>query len=89
MYLEHNKVGLESHRSNGIFERIIRTLRKSIMKSNKVYEAIKTYNLSFHVGLECTPIEAEIDDTEKVMLEISPQGKYARQYRSWYRKSFY
>ena len=72
MNIEHRKVGVESHRSNGRVERIIRTLREGMLKSkevefkDKVYEAIETYNLSFHVGLGCTPIEAVNDDTGKV-----------------------
>lgn len=92
--IEHRKVGVESHRSNGRVERIIRTLRDSILKSkevefaDKVYEAIETYNLSFHVGIDCTPIEAVKDETGKVMLENSPQGKYFKQFRRWYREEF-
>lgn len=94
MNIEHRKVGVESHRSNGRVERIIRTLREGMLKSkevefkDKVYEAIETYNLSFHVGLGCTPIEAVNDDTGKVMLENSPQGRYARRFRRWYREKF-
>lgn len=35
--IEHRKVGVESHRSNGRVERIIRTLRDSILKARRRY----------------------------------------------------
>lgn len=33
--IQHRKVSIESHRSNGRIERIIRTMRDSILKSKK------------------------------------------------------
>ena len=94
MDIEHRKIGIESHKSNGRVERIIRTVRESILKSNKktfeekVGEAIEKYNNSFHVGINCTPIEATNDTTGMVMMENSPMGNYAGRFKKWYREKF-
>ena len=75
-------------------ERVIRTMRDSLLKSqkkkfeDKVYEAIEKYNLSFHAGIMCTPVEATHDKTGTVMMENSPEESYARRFKRWYREKF-
>lgn len=94
MKINHRKISIESHRSNGRIERIIRTVRESILKNknlkfvNKVEEAIKKYNLSYHVGIKCTPLEASLDNTGLVMEENSPEGNYASRFKRWHREKF-
>lgn len=93
--ISHRKVSIESHKSNGRVERVIRTLRESILKSNKgkfiekLADSIEKYNTSYHVGIGCTPIEATMDDSGKVIIENSPEGKYAKGFKKWYREKFF
>lgn len=44
--------------------------------------------MSFYTGIKCTPIEALDDKTGTVMIENSPQGSYAKQFKRWYREQF-
>jgi hypothetical protein len=92
--IRHRLVSVESHVSNGRVERIIRTLRDSILKSNKrsfrekVGDAIRIYNNSYHAGIKCSPVEAGKDNSGNVMIENSPQGSYAKRFKQWYREKF-
>nr|AHW68394.1 hypothetical protein NP_09H07 [Nosema pernyi] len=92
--INHRKVSVESHTSNGRVERIIRTIRDSVLKSkkdlfeDKIKEAVEIYNSSFHAGVKCTPIEAAEDKSGTVMIENSPDGTYARNFKGWYREKF-
>lgn len=93
--IEHRKVSIEAHRSNGRVERVIGTLRECIAKSNlrrfedKVNKSIEIYNKSYHSGLKCTPIEAVQDETGKVMLENGREGNYAKLFVARKREKFY
>lgn len=90
--INHQKVSIESHKSNGRIERIIRTMIDSIIKSckrkleEKVYEAIEKYNYSYHVGIKCTPIEAVENNTGLVMIKNSPEVDYASRFKKGYRE---
>ena len=73
--IKHRKVSIESHRSNERVERVIGTLRESILRmkgrsfEDKVHEVISIYNSSFHTGIGCTPNEAVKDDSGRVIIE--------------------
>lgn len=62
--IEHRLVGVESHRSNGRVERVIRTLRESLLKAgegllkDKLENVIIKYNHTYHSAIKCTPEEA-------------------------------
>ena len=92
--IERRRLSLESHRINGRINRTIRTIRDGILKSkkesftDKVYEAIEKYNLSFHAGLKCILVEAVDDKTGTVMIENNSQGSYAKRFKQWYRQQF-
>jgi hypothetical protein len=92
--INHRKVSVESHTSNGRVERIIRTIRVSVLKSkkglfeDKIKEAVEIYNNSFHAGVKCTPIKAAEDKSGIVIIENSPDGTYARYCKGWYREKF-
>lgn len=92
--INHRKTSIESHKSNGRVERIIRTLRESILKSikssfiEKLAEGIEKYNKSYHAGVGCTPLEAEKDNSGKTMINNGPEGKYSKRFKKWYREKF-
>ncbi|KAF9756208.1 hypothetical protein NGRA_3258, partial [Nosema granulosis] len=62
--VEHRKVSVESHGSNGRIERAIRTIRESVFKQGNIgietaiKYAVNKYNVTFHSGLKCTTQEA-------------------------------
>ncbi|KAF9758263.1 hypothetical protein NGRA_3187 [Nosema granulosis] len=92
--IRHRLVSVESHTSNGRVERIIRTLRESILKNKKrsfkekVEDAVHVYNNSYHMDIQCSPIEAGKDQSGKVMIENGPQGNYAKMFRKGFREKY-
>ncbi|KAF9749472.1 Transposon Ty4-H Gag-Pol polyprotein, partial [Nosema granulosis] len=92
--IKHNKVGVESHRSNGRVGRAIRTIRDGLIKNKngtileRLDEVVKKYNNSYHNGIKCTPSEAYKDSTGKVSLENSGEGRYAKQFKRRFREEF-
>ena len=92
--IKHRQVSVEAHRSNGRIERVIGTLRESILKSEKetfrekVMSSIERYNRSYHTGIKRTPIEALEDKTGHVMIENSPQGNYGKKFKKTKREKF-
>ena len=84
--IKHRKVSVESHRSNGRVERVIGTLRESILKMSgisfeeKVGKSIEIYNRSFHTGIGCTPLEAVKDSSGQVMIANGPEGEYSKRF---------
>lgn len=75
MEISRHKVRVKSYKSNGRVKRNIRTIRGCILKSkkrnftDKLKEAVKNYNLSFHSEVGGTPIKAENGKSEKGMVE--------------------
>ncbi|ELQ74071.1 putative Integrase, catalytic core, Ribonuclease H-like, LTR Retrotransposon protein [Trachipleistophora hominis] len=65
----HEKTSVESHKSNGRVERVIRTIREAIEKIevNEMGKAIKEvedrYNKTYHASMKCTPEKAWKDIT--------------------------
>ncbi|KAF9754348.1 hypothetical protein NGRA_3368, partial [Nosema granulosis] len=94
MDINHSKVSIESHRSNGRVERVIGTFRESIMKQveevfeDKVGKDIKIYDNSYHSGIRCTPIEARQDETGEDMIENGLEGIYQKQFIRRKRETF-
>lgn len=70
MSIEHRKVGVESHKSNGRVERSFRTFRDYLVKmrgitlGEKVKRILKAYNNTYHVAIRCTPAESINDVSE-------------------------
>ncbi|MGL5708994.1 MAG: DDE-type integrase/transposase/recombinase, partial [Aeromonas sp.] len=60
----HRLVSVESHKSNGRIERLIRTIREGLAKKGceineeNLREVIRKYNNSYHEGIGRTPMEA-------------------------------
>ncbi|WUR03408.1 integrase RTL1 [Vairimorpha necatrix] len=93
--ITHRKTSIESHKSNGRVERVIGTLRESVLKMNpknsleeRVMKAFEIYNNSYHEGLRCTPFEAVKDNTGNVMLRNGPEGDYSSRFKKRYRDKF-
>lgn len=92
--INHSVVSVESHRSNGRVERVIRTLREGLAKykegsiENRISRLIGIYNNSFHSAIGCTPREAYEDRTGDVTIENSDQGKYKQKFKIRYREQF-
>ncbi|ELQ76860.1 putative Ribonuclease H-like, LTR Retrotransposon protein [Trachipleistophora hominis] len=65
----HEKTSVESHKSNGHVERVIRTIREAIekIKVNEIGKAVKKIddkcNKTYHAGMKCTPEKAWKDIT--------------------------
>lgn len=76
--IEHRKVSVESHRSNGRVERAIRTLRDYVHKvkddniETKIEKIILKYNRTYHSAIKRTPMDAleEYIDEDLSMLNV-------------------
>ncbi|MGL4850595.1 MAG: reverse transcriptase domain-containing protein, partial [Clostridium sp.] len=92
--IQHRKVGLEAHRSNGRIERAIRTIRDAFIKQGcgsfeeKITNAIQGYNNTMHSGIKCTPREAWDMDSNTVAIENDAMGDYADKFKKRYREIF-
>ncbi|ELQ74545.1 LTR Retrotransposon [Trachipleistophora hominis] len=90
----HEKTSVESHKSNGRVERVIRTVREAIekMELNEMGKAIKEvedrYNKTYHAGIKCTPEEAWKDITGIAAVENSKDGRYNKQFKKRKREKF-
>ncbi len=51
-------------------------------------EAVRKFYSDYNSGKGCTPIEAEADNSGNVMIENSPQGKYAKQFKRWSKEEY-
>ena len=62
--IEHRKVSVESHRSNGRVERVIGTIREGLVKNKqgtlegRLRKIVSAYNRTYHTAIDCTPMEA-------------------------------
>ena len=80
--------------SNDKVEKIIKTIKESILKSNKkrfinkLAELIEKCNISFHIEIGCTSLEAVNDKSGKVMVENSFDGKYANEFKNRFCEKF-
>ncbi len=94
MDIFHRRVSIESHRSNGRVERVIGTLRETILKlgdgifEEKVAKSIEIYNRSYHSGLGRTPLEALNDNTGHIMIENGLEGSYSKRFVKRKRENF-
>lgn len=84
----HTKVSIESHRSNGRVERVIRTLREGLLKAESVDEigkkfecVLHQYNNTYHKAIRRTPVEAIMDDDFDLLTANSRYGTYARSFK--------
>ena len=85
---------LNSTQASGKVEKIIRTIRESMSKSNKkrfidkLAEFIEKYNTSNYIRIGCTPLKAVNDKSGKLIIENSFDGKYAKDFKKQFRKKF-
>ena len=80
--------------SNDKVEKIIRTIKESILKSNKkrfinkLAELIEKYNISNYIGIGCTPLEAVNDKSGKLIIENSFDGKCVKYFENRFCEKF-
>ena len=94
--IDHRKVSVESHGSNGRIERAIRTIREGVFKledrniGNCIEKVIEIYNNTYHSGIRCTPREAveEENTREETRWMNSEQGEYAKTFKKRAREKF-
>lgn len=85
--MRHETVSIESHRSNGRVERIIRTIRDSFNKNNeadihkKTLKVVDSYNNTYHSAIKCTPLEALEDVSGMAAIENSIHGRYIKRFK--------
>lgn len=93
-YIKHDKVSIESHRSNGRVEQNIGTIREGLMKDTndtleeRVRRITEPYNNTYHSGIKCTPNEVWLDGIGHVMLQNSLEIKYTGKFKKRYSESF-
>lgn len=88
-----HRTAIESHRSNGRIERVIRTIREQLLKmKGESYESfnnvIDKYNQTYHAGIKCSPVEALNDVSGQARMENNIQGNYIKKFTKRYRESF-
>lgn len=85
--IKHNKVSVESHRSNGRVERVIRTIREGLLKSGdgniktNLENVILKYNNTLHKAIGRTPNEAIVNDNVDLQVNNSKFGIYSKSFR--------
>jgi hypothetical protein len=90
----HRKIGVESHRSNGRVERVIRTIREGLykVKEGSLEERLKRiicgYNDTYHSGIKCTPGEALSKKIDGAMVENMGVGTYSQRFKRRFREEF-
>ena len=86
----HRKTSKESHKSNGRVERLIKTIRKSILKSKdlNIKEIMERYNNTRHSAIKGTPCEVI---NGKIGALDANQGKdnYAARFKTLNREEFH
>ncbi|KAF7699540.1 hypothetical protein CDIK_1201 [Cucumispora dikerogammari] len=84
MSIKHLPVRIKAHRSNGKIERVIRTIKELLGKSNqreleeKLTNVVHRYNNTYHRSIKYTPKEAFEKFSEKVKKLNSEQDKYQK-----------
>lgn len=77
--IKHNKVNIETHRSNSRVEQIIGAIREGLMKytnntsEKRVRRITEAYNNTYHSGIQRTPNEMWLDGIGHVTLQNSPE----------------
>ncbi|KAM0673736.1 hypothetical protein GVAV_002824 [Gurleya vavrai] len=88
--IEHLKVSVESHRSNGRVERSIGTMREYIAKSNtndlqnNIERYVNAYNNTYHTNIKMTLNEALSDYTN---LDLQKNNETNRKMKAFKNKS--
>lgn len=92
--IQHSLVSVESHKSNGRVERVIRSLRDGLSKikggtqESNLNRLVQVYNNTYHAGIKMTPIEAFADESGIASIENSKEGNYWKQFRKTRREKF-
>lgn len=92
--IQHTKVSIESHKSNGRIERAIKTIREGLLKDQdtltkeKVKKIIKNYNNTYHTAIGKTPVEAMARDDVSLNIANSKYSYYATRFKKGYRETF-
>ncbi|KAM0677901.1 hypothetical protein BDAP_001580 [Binucleata daphniae] len=64
MGIEHIRVGVEAHRSNGRIERVIGTVREASQKNKngsiieRIGSIVNKHNNTYHIAINSTPAES-------------------------------
>lgn len=81
MGIVHEKIGVESYRSNGRVERIIGTIREGLVKlgeirlEEKIKLIVDSYNKTYHIGIKYMPKKA-LKANYNAVIENSKDRKY-------------
>jgi hypothetical protein len=92
--INHTKVSVESHRSNGRVERVIGTLREGLAKHKgddlleRITQIQNIYNMTYHSGIKMSPGEAWLDESGIANIENSREGRYWKQFKKQKREEF-
>lgn len=82
--INHEKIGVESHRSNGRVERVIGTFRDYIAKCEDenfeefIKEFTDIYNNTFHISIKKTPTEAMNNPLNDELFEKNISAKWEK-----------
>lgn len=93
--IQHHKVAVEGHNSNGRVERVIRTIRELVYKQKngtmreKVSNATKAYNQAYHEAIRMTPEEAMANTDDELVIRNTKYTTYARRYKERNKRKFY
>ena len=85
---------MNSTQASDKVEKIIRTIRESISKSNKkrfidkLAEFIEKYNTSNYIGIGCASLEAVNDKSGKLIIENSFDGKCVKYFENRFCEKF-
>jgi len=92
--IEHRKVSVESHRSNGRVERVIGTIREGLVKNKqgtlegRLRKIVSAYNRTYHTAIDCTPMEAIKDIKGNALAGNSAVSRYGERFRKMTRDRF-
>jgi hypothetical protein len=92
--IQHKKVSVESHKSNGRVERMIETIRSGLCKcvdgniESRISKINQAYNNTYHSAIKCTPAEAIRDNSGNAAIENSTNGKYISRFGKGKREVF-
>lgn len=93
--IAHRTISIEAHRSNGRVERVIRTIREGLLKSDKqditekVNNTIGKYNTTYHSAIKMTPTQAIKTGGTEILAYNSRYGEYVARFRKSPREQFY
>ncbi|KAI5193332.1 hypothetical protein NEMIN01_2480, partial [Nematocida minor] len=93
--IEHERISVEAHTSNGRVERLIRTIREAIVKldrrrefKERMKEIEMSYNSTWHSAIKMTPNRAW-ENEEEASERNKKDSKYGKTFKHQEREKFY